>query len=159
MTDQVRMRVLLKDSLYRQWIQRVPDEYDAKNRPTNGTRPWRVFIQLEQGGRWGLKDFKSYRKALKFFIEAIRRGVWDATINHKVHLSGRPMLRPRAGGKAVRWDKVPEGHLWCPLCRRPTVFRFYPGKRHPNMPGVAIRPDVLRCSICGASSNFTRRYW
>lgn len=152
------MKVLLQDPLYRKWVLRIPHMQDAKFNPTNGDRPWRVFVQREEAGRWGIKEFKSYKKALAFFARAVKSGVWDATINHKVHLFGRPMLRPRAGGRAVRWENIPEGHLWCPMCRRPTVFRFYPKQKHPVMPNP-VRPDVLRCSICGASSDFVRRYW
>lgn len=156
MSDQVRMRTLLKDSLYRQWVLRPPDGWDARDSAFEGVRPWRVFVQRIEDGPWGVKDFKSYRKALAFFAKAIKLGVWDATINHKVHQFGPPRLRARKGGRTVPWDGIPPGHRWCSFCRRPTIFRYY--KKHPAIPLPMVIPYVSRCSICGSSSRFVKRY-
>lgn len=155
LSDQVRMQALLEDPLYKQWVMRAPIGWDAKDSAFDSVRPWRVYVQRAEWGKWGVKDFKSYNKALKFLLRALELGVWDATISHKVHQFPPPRLRPKAGGRTVPWEGIPDGHRWCTFCRRPTIFRYF--TRHHALP-MSIIPYVIRCSICGASGRFVKRY-
>lgn len=160
MIEQVRFKDLLKEPVYRRWILK-----DRPNHPV-ARRPWRVFVQVERGGKWAKKDFARYRDALKFAASWVKRDAWDLAIHHAPSELPMPVLK-RAVGKRkgitvwrkTLWMELPQAmeiaatHDWCGLCRRPTVFRRY-RKHHAFPRGLPANPDQLRCCVCGASKEF-----
>ena len=164
----ITMSELLKDSTYRKFLETKPNTPKISRDPNRASSPtWVVYVQREQGGGWGKKEFWKYSKALKFmYYWVLERGAYDAALNNKRHPTDPPMRLARIKGKFVRGsDGVlrqvtkyvkwvcraipldgPE-HRWCMYCRRPVVFKFY--TKHKRL-GV-VDPGVKRCCICGAS--------
>jgi hypothetical protein len=144
--DQIRLRTLLKDDLYyRQWFCKPPTI-----RVVHSTPPWRLFVQKERGGRWYKKDLPTYAQAFAA-VKLKLPEYWDMAIHCKPQAFKPPVIRV---GKKRVWNPIPEGHVWCGYCRRPTVFRNY--KRHGNMKGLT--KGDLRCQICGVRESFLTQY-
>jgi hypothetical protein len=142
-----------------------------------GNECWRVYVQMKAGGPWAKRDYTSYPEAANFALRLVKKGAWDLTVHSRaisfappgrwvnltkrgapVYLTqnGKPVLRD---GKKVRKQKfvpmhMPPGHIWCPHCRRPTVFRWF-RKHHAFIQDpeaefkVVYDPAHLRCTICG----------
>lgn len=144
--EQIPLRELLKDPLYRKWLAKIPHEMDAQT--DQHKKPWRVWVQRERDGRWAFKDFTKYSEAYKFVAQNVK-GFWDMALHCKAHLYRHPRIKQ--GLKRVPWT-LPEGHDWCGLCRRPTIFRSF--KHHHafgrNRDGSRWQlSNWRRCSICG----------
>lgn len=162
----IPMSELLKDPTYKQFLLRPPRLPDiACDKQMNVSPPWVVYVQREPGGKWGKREFWTYKKAFKFFRKALALKVHDVTINNKRIPSEPPSQMVRIRGKYVKssdgkmrqatkqvfWklriESGEEEHHWCKYCRRPTVFKYY--NKHKRL-GV-VDPWVKRCCICGAS--------
>jgi hypothetical protein len=168
---QMRMIDLLDDKTFKEFFRTKP-----KVPPhLQGQECWRVFVQREAGGKWAKRDFDSYPAAANFAISLLRKGAWDLAVHCRsvsygppgrwvnltkngkpVYLTdanNKPVLR---GGQKVRKQRfvamhVPPGHVWCPHCRRPTIFRWFRSHHAfpKSRPEVAYDPSHLRCTICG----------
>jgi len=162
------MSELVQDKVYNAFLDRPPKVPDDRNRKhAYRTKPWVVYVKRHSNGKWGKREFWSYKKALKFFRHALQVGVYDATINNRRYWSAPPnrMVRLRgryvqdSQGKTVQATKLvewkpktellleQEDHEWCGYCRRPVVYKHF-GKH--RMLGT-VSPMIDRCCICGAS--------
>lgn len=160
---------LLEDKVYRKFFTtpvRLPPQHPL------AAPQWRVHVQRESDGRWGHKDFRKYSQAFKF-LKPYLKTCHDATIQSRgiaydpptrwvrVTRGGKPILipDPHSGEmvpkiKKIDWiPKLPEGedqHVWCPYCRRPTVFTWF-SKHHAFGSSGTFDPSLRRCTICGSS--------
>lgn len=161
MPDEVRLtlRDLLKDPVYKKWFLKTPTlEYTAATSP-----PW--YLYLLDNGKWKRGNAASYKGALKWAAAHLKE--YDDIVIHSKRQAFRPIrLRksynpPRfykVKGKkgkveameVVEWDKFPHDHMWCPFCRRPTVW--IPFKWHHGFTGASVNgvlPPDNRCHCCG----------
>lgn len=155
---------LLDDQQYRQWFLTKPKMPQAPRIAP----PWRLYAQVEAGGRWSKKDFFDYADAVRFFVALRRRGVHDAAVTCRPIPWDPPSRIVKVKGKYVKnnkgdlvqvtrevhWrPKLPadeDHHLWCPYCRRPTIFRAF--ATHHALTGqyrFMMDPGAPRCTICG----------
>lgn len=142
-SEQIRLRTLLKDDeYYRKWFTKEPTIKVHHTKP-----PWRLFVQKEKGGPWYKKDLPTYAKAFAA-VKLKLPEYWDMAIHCKPQAFKPPVVRV---GKKKVWNPIPEGHIWCAYCRRPTVFYFY--RRHPNLRNF-ISEGAMRCQICGVRMEF-----
>lgn len=171
----IRMAELVEDPFYNEFLDRpplVPDDRDRK--ASFRLKPWVVYVRRHADGKWGKREFWSYKKALKFLRYALKLGVYDAALNNRRYWSAPPnrIVRVRgkyvqnSRGKTVQATKLvewkprtellleEEEHDWCGYCRRPTVYRHF-GK-HRMLGNVS--PMIDRCSICGASRRIGPTY-
>jgi hypothetical protein len=131
----VTIRQLLRDPIFRKYFATAPREVTINER-----RPW--WIYLRSNGAWTRTKFESYKKA---FGEA-RLLLADLDLDDDFAITSR--------GKQF-WPpdeyQIPEGHLWCLYCRRPTIFRHF--RRHHAFPTLhyEVSKEFARCSICGVS--------
>jgi len=147
MTAQIRLRTLLKeDRIYRAWFQKVPTLTIMYSAP-----PWRLYVQKEKDGPWSRVDLRGYVKAYTQ-VRLRLPEVWDMCIHSKGQRFKPPIVRK--GTKRV-YAPMPEGHLWCELCRRPTVFKKF--RKHPALKYMD-NSDEIRCSICGAKASSMGKY-
>lgn len=147
--DQVRLRTLIKeDPEFRKFFSQVPV---IMPKPLESARPWRVYIQREEGGRWSRGDLHTYQAAYSWLKPRLSE-VHDAAIHCKVRRFDPPIL---ARGKQNFWLPMPEGHRWCPYCRRATVFTNF--SNHPAIP-FKVSYEDKRCTTCGASEPTMKRY-
>jgi hypothetical protein len=167
----ILMSELLKDSFYRAFIEKTPEQPElAKDKARMKSPPWVVYIQREADGKWGRREFWRYQKALKFMIAWLDKGAHDAALNNRrvsfyppsrlVRIKGKFVVgsdgKQRQATKLVVWKPKVElltdeaDHFWCSYCRRPTIFRYY--KRHKALGGMELDQSTARCCICGASS-------
>lgn len=155
---------LLEDEQYKKYfLTRPPMPQAPRIAP-----PWRLYVQLEPGGRWAKRDAFDYKEAVVAFARLRKRGLHDASITCRPIAWDPPSRIVRVKGKFAKnskgelvqvtrevfWKpKVPadeEQHLWCPYCRRPTIFR--PFATHHAFAGeykMMMDPGASRCTICG----------
>lgn len=155
---------LLGDAKYRQFFLTRPKMPDVPRL----SPPWRLYVQLEGSGIWRKRDCWDYAEAVRLFNAMRKRGLHDAAITCRPMGWAPPSRIVRVKGKfhknsqgemvpvtrEVYWrPSVPaeeDQHLWCPYCRRPTVFR--PFARHHAFVGEykkMMDPGAIRCTICG----------
>ena len=149
MTDQVRLRTLLKeDELYRRWFMKIPTLTVLQR---EGATPWRLFVQREEDGPWSRVDLRTYNRA---YAEARVRlpEVWDMAIHCRPQAFRPPIVKL---GKLRSWLPVPLGHRWCVYCRRGTTFAYF--THHHNMK-YDVNPEELRCRICGARAQGMKNF-
>jgi len=160
----ITLRELLEDKVYREFFTTMPQM------PRNlhpDAMPWRVYVQRKMDGPWGKREFHTYKEAFKFLKPHIKT-TYNAAIQSKgiqfeapfkvyrLVKGGKPLLD--ANGKQryrrVVWvpqlDLTDAPHLWCPYCRRPTVFSWF-SKHHAFPKGSVFDLSLRRCAICGAS--------
>src|ERR1044072_3485617 len=112
----ITMSELLENSVYRTWLLREPDFS-----PWNLTPTWRLWVQKHYPGKWAYKDFEDYGEAIQELIKF-------APKYHNLALPCRkmPFDPPLIERKGKRYKlKIPDKHVWCGYCRRPTVFRRF----------------------------------
>ena len=165
MPQLIPMSELIKDPVYRKFLLTPPLIPEHAKARKGVSPPWVVYVQRKSGGPWGKREFKTYKKAFKFFRKALKLGVHDITINNKrigyeppskwvrvrgKYVTGSDGIR-RQAQKQVFWkvklSPEDEEHHWCKYCRRPTVFKYY--SKHKRLGEVS--PWARRCCICGAS--------
>lgn len=150
MDDQIRLSSLLRrDEFFRSWFQKPPE---LRYMHSNPWSPWRLYIQEKRGGRWARADFRGYVRAYTQLRLRLPE-VWDVTIHSKAQHFQPPVLKI---GHDRYYNPVPVGHIWCTLCRRPTVFGYY--SKHPAFPGVKVDDQVRRCKICGIREKHVQKY-
>lgn len=155
---------LLQDERYKQWFLTKPKMPTAPRLAP----PWRLYVQLSAGTAWRKKDCWEYAEAVKAFARLRKQGLHDAAITCRpmawepptrivkvkgqFHTGGDGVRRPVT--REIVWrPKLPpeeEHHLWCPYCRRPTVFKAF--ANHHAFTGAnkaLMDPGAARCTICG----------
>lgn len=147
MTAQITFRELVQDPLYRKWFLAKPQHAD---------RRWVAWVQREEGGRWARREFDGWREGARWVVAHHER-VWDLSLCCPGRATPRPKIKTKRRtkkGLAVRvpWP-LPEGHRWCPYCRRPTVFRRF-SKHHAMWTMSFVNPNVRRCTACGVKEDF-----
>lgn len=145
--NDITMRELVVDKLYRKWLTRAPVVQTSSN------RPWRVWAQKDAGGPWQKKDFAQYAEAYRFFTSLFKSGYHDLALGNRVGPQKPPVVSKLVGGKKMRyrhsfWLRPGMGsnEEWCCFCRRPTTFTWF--KRHHAVKMPSLLPD-RRCTICG----------
>lgn len=160
----ISIHELLEDEKYRKYFLTRP----TMPRAPRISPPWRLYVQLDTGQSWRKKDFWDYAEAVKYFAQLRKRGLHDAAITCRPMAWTPPSKIVRVKGKFHKNSKgemVPvtrevfwrpqmpadeEAHLWCPYCRRPTVFKAF--ARHHALSGEygkMMDPGAARCTICG----------
>jgi hypothetical protein len=158
--EQATIRQLLENQRYRKWLKRVPKGSEVV---CWSGRPWRVWVQRDQNGRWGFKDFEKYAPAYNFLVKQINAGAHDAALSSKVKPYPPPIAK-RVKQKVMvkkqwvwltkiirevpRFPGMNSQHEWCPHCRRPTIFTTF-AKHHALTGRVQHDPTQRRCAICG----------
>lgn len=137
---QLPFRQLLRESaIFREWVTRVPTLRVVQG---PDAKPWRIYLQKQEGGKWGRADFATYDEVYTAVRLRLRK-CYDMTIHSKSQQFAPPRIKL---GKNRHWLPMPPGHDWCELCRRPTVFSYF--IRHPALRYAGTGED-LRCGICG----------
>lgn len=165
MTEQVTMRQLLVDEIFRKWMTRKPEF------PHPETVRWRLYVQREEGGPWAKRDVESYGEGYRLLAENFKR--WhDCALVCLGRESRPPVVRkavkvkhPKTGKMVKGYKRVYHkpmisviGHRWCGYCRRPTVFRSF--SKHHALPHFFKRSLLWepRCTICGIREVSIKRY-
>jgi hypothetical protein len=147
----ITLAELLDDPKYKQYFTTVPKTLE----PSEGEKPWRVYVQQKSNGPWGKKEYVRYVDAFKTIRKYIKSGrLHDGTIQSrgiaygpperivKITQGGRPVYHERNGQRILGADGLPiqvtksvlwrpriepseESHTWCTYCRRPVVFRWF----------------------------------
>jgi hypothetical protein len=165
--EQVTLREYLEDPIFAAWHRKEPS---LGRVVTFSGRPWRVFAQQTRNGKWAFRDFKSWKKALKFTDKLLEQGFHDAALMSKVAVFQPPIVRDKSlglvkhAGKMVGKKRyhVPaivgqhHNHLWCPHCRRPTVFTTF--SRHHTFQSGRFLMWKRRCAICGIAMTAIKLY-
>lgn len=170
-TEQITLRELLRDPVYKAWFLKKPKLKTASQR-------WRVWVKLPGKG-WAHRDFPTFNEAMKWFVPRFKQ-MEDAAVACLSVESKPPVVR--TGFKTVvikkvnprtaevtrvkqkvpirqLWSnlpgRVPAEHRWCGYCRRPTVFGWY--KHHHALPLVFASYE-RRCRVCGVKQKFLGRW-
>lgn len=175
MPTPITLRELLKDPIYKQWFLKVP----TLGQSSAITPNWRIFAREEPEGRWASVEFENYRQGLVWVRDNLR-DYHDIVINSKREAFKPPVVvhkktpifdkktKKKIGVKKHRRYHIPfpaqdadviedqHKHVWCPYCRRPTLFLWY--RKHPAMKGVTLSPHERRCNVCGVRLVFIKRY-
>jgi hypothetical protein len=149
--EQVSLKELIKDPIYRQWL---------KTPPVGGFPKWakfRVYAQRDRGGRWAKKDFDDFITAYNFLARNLKDW-YDAALVSRTYVCRPPVVR--VDGKRAYYAPVltVDGHKWCPYCRRPTVFANFSEHHaffHTNLRPLGFKK---RCSVCGISETAIKEY-
>jgi hypothetical protein len=164
MADQLTLRQLLADPLYKKWFLKRPTVVPTGSQ----TPPW--FIYILEEGKWRRAQIGSYKKALKWAAKNLQ-GFDDIVISSKRQAYRPPRYRRNVEGhfeycpkkcrlqhtETVIWESYPYTHQWCPYCRRPTVFDVF--ARHHAFTGQWDNGRCLekpRCTVCGASDSMVQ---
>jgi len=169
--EQLTMRELLKDPIYKQWLKKMPS-IGAAICPSG--KPWRVWVQKRQGGNWARGDFETYRQAYDFMRWHLGLGVHDVALTCKIKEFRPPVvtdkslpkrvIKVKGGPDRFVWRKryhIPAQigqnplHEWCTYCRRPTIFTYF--TRHHSHP-QRVNGNERRCAICGIRLVAVRHY-
>jgi len=167
---------LLEDKVYRSYFAKVP-RIKNKNRVQP---PWVLYLQHRETKQWHSKRFAKYGDA---YAEYKRLNTLGKVMNASICSPGQGFSPPlaiakirgkfhtdaqgikRQVTKPIAWKAaIPpeeEVHDWCPYCRRPTIFGYYTSHHalnHLQAVGISINPSLKRCSICGASTNVTKKW-
>lgn len=164
--EQITMRDLLRDPVFRKWMTRVPTVHSPIE------RPWRVWIQRERDNPWAMGDITSYARGYNALVRYIKEGVHDAALTCKVKEFNPPItgvkraLDSRGRQIKLKTYYIPgkpgqsEKHVWCTFCRRPTIFTTFQ-RHHTFREGRARLCDNTerRCAICGIRLRGMRRVY
>lgn len=169
----ITIQELLEDATYKRFFLSQPVlPHIPIQRPTP---PWRVYIQLDAGGKWRTKDCWKYTDAF-LLVKQYLKTCHDAAIQSrgvafkppyrkvKVTKNGKSVMVKGSNGEVSQMTRIvywkphipaDEGeHLWCPYCRRPTELKWF--SRHHAFTGRTFDPGHQRCTICGASEMLMR---
>lgn len=152
--DQITLRELLRDPIYKAWFQKIP----KLSAEVAHTPPWRVYVQKEQFGSWAKLELPRYVKAYGWTAKNLKL-YHDIVIMSKRQEFKPPVVKTSTG-KKVYWP-CPDGHRWCPYCRRPTVFAYF--SRHHMFSGRyngnSSASGFKRCMVCGIRLVATKEYY
>lgn len=159
----ISIKELLRDPQFRKYFLSVPELPDHY---TPDKKPWKLYVLKEHEEVWRTKRFGTYREAFDGF-KAMMPEMKNAAINNpalsfmppvrnvrvkgKTNNRGKPLIRTVVWRPQLDGDMSP--HIWCPFCRRPSIFRYALPKR---VTGQFILPQAepaMRCIICGSSEN------
>jgi hypothetical protein len=147
----ITLREQLQDPYFRKWITTPP-----KLRVVGTKPPWVVYVQREVDGNWAKAEFMTYAKAFNFVKKNLKK-YHDFAINCRRQGFQPPVVR--IGGVKKVYKLPPgtvDGHVWCPHCRRMTLFRYFTHRRHPVL--GQVDPNSARCVICGVRLESITRY-
>lgn len=160
-SNNIRMRALLEDPLYRAYVKRAPRAHQA-----NATgEPWQLWVETGNH-KWLTKTYHTYAEAWPVFVRQHRSGN-DPTITSRRLFYAPPGEWYRVKVRRARqipgqpthniewrWRQLffwPETDLhWCGRCRRPVFWMPLFSSHHAlrRMPAVS-EEDNYRCTICG----------
>jgi len=145
---QVTLAELLEDPVYRQWFNQPPAE-------TEFTR-WRVYVKVKKKAAWAKRDFVTWKKAFKFLAKN-SRAWYDCVLVCRNNAYRPPVIR--VGRKRQYYSPIVNwpGHVWCPHCRRPTIFGWF-ATHHAFSGTFRPLPWRKRCSICGIAQEAIKEY-
>lgn len=146
---QITLRELLKDPLFKKWMGKVPT---LRVPDHTQSLPWRIYVLDE--GRWKMTEAQTYAAGYRWVAKNIRN-YEDLALTCKPQGFNPPVLRNKTTQAKEYWRRFPFDHVWCPYCRRPTVF-FTFAKHHafPRGKQWACSPYDRRCTICGVRLSF-----
>jgi len=146
--DQVSMRELLEDELFRKWMVKVPPHALGR---------WRVYVLRDRG--WQRGEIDSYHHAYRWMASLLRReDVLDVAVNNPAFPTRQPARRTESGAVERWWPlSLAEDlrHRWCPYCRRPTVFAYF--SRHHALRTTTVDVNERRCYVCGCSQSLANK--
>lgn len=148
--DQVSLKELVRDPIYRQWL---------KTPPVGGFPPYtrfRIYAQRERDGRWGKKDFGNFKDAYNF-LAANYKGWHDSALCTINYVCRPPVVRVDGRRQYYAPVLTIDGHKWCPHCRRPTVFDYY-SEHHAFTGHFKPLSFKQRCGICGIAETAIKEY-
>lgn len=149
-TDQVTLRQLVEDPIYRKWL---------KTPPVGGFPKYtkfRVYAQRERDGSWAKKDFENFKDAYTFLAKNLRE--WhDATLCTINYQSRPPVIYVNGKRRYYAPMVLMEGHDWCPHCRRPSVFGYF-HTHHAFTGHFRPLPFKRRCGVCGIADTAIKDY-
>lgn len=150
-TEQVPLRQLLSDPIYREWL-RTP--------PVGGFPEWarfRVYAKVEENRPWARKDFDTFVEAYNFLARNLKNW-YDAALISTNYESRPPVVRINKRRQYLASVLSVPGHQWCGQCRRPTVFGYF--RSHHAFSGLNFKPLPYkkRCGICGMAQDNMKRY-
>lgn len=161
--SQITLWELLKDEDYRKFFRQVPKLPEHYK----GHKPWKLYILLKGHTNWKAKRYETYAEAVAA-LKKFRPKAIDAAINNPA-LGFRPPIKnvrlkgktDKVQGKAttafrsIIWrpklEADHEAHIWCPYCRRPTVFKVLAARFKTTNGSTLVTEPKLRCSICSVS--------
>jgi len=173
----IDIRRLLSDPIYKAYFLKAPKLPPAARALGD---PFYVYVQREPHGRWARTSAANYRDAyavLKQYLPGVhdvvivsrRVAFGPPTRTVKVTKNGKPkMVQTPSGpqqetrivewswGKLLDMEGGDRPHRWCPYCRRPTEFRYFP--RHHAFKNAPVPQDPTRprCTVCGCSEDLAR---
>jgi len=148
-TAQIRLFTLLKDDpIYRQYFTKQPKPLRVFH---TSDKPWRLIIQKEKEGKWFRADYPSYAQAFHTLKPRLSEW-WDAAIHCKPQAFNAPVVK--VNGKRI-WAPMPEEHVWCVYCRRPTVTIYC---HYHHMSKYRLPIEEPRCLMCGARRQAMRKF-
>lgn len=128
---------LLKYPKFRKYFCKRPAKM-----PKQRTPRWRAMVLID--GEWHWTEMRKYDDAFRM-VSANLRTCEDAAIVDKRVAHKERITSPHIGG-----------HLWCPYCRRPSLFTQFPEGHHMDrilrekLGTLAdTRGTESLCSICG----------
>jgi len=148
MVEQVRHSELIEDSVFSQWFDRAPYE-------TEFTR-WRVYVKVKRKSPWQKRDFLTWKKARKF-VRKHSDGWYDVVLTCKNDGYRPPVVRVGRKREYYAPMLTLQGHMWCPHCRRPSVFGWFT-KHHAFTGHFKPIPWRKRCGVCGIAEEAIKHY-
>lgn len=144
---QVTLSELLKDPVYRRWFAQVPRELDR-------TR-WRVYVKAKKKKPWQKRDFTAWPEAYRF-VEKHWEQWYDCVLICRNDPYRPPVIRMNGRRQYHTEVTQMDGHIWCPYCRRPTVFGYF--TEHHAFVTTKPVPWRKRCGICGIALQAIKEY-
>lgn len=160
--EQVPLRELLRDPTYRKWFALEPTFAREK------WVTWRVYARVSRDKGWAKRDFVTWKAGFDFLAKNLG-AIYDGALTCKNQPSRPPVVSVPAvktvDGKKISYRKrqyysavlTYPGHLWCPYCRRPTVFGYFT-THHAFTGKFRPLPYKLRCGICGIARDAIKIY-
>lgn len=162
---------LLEDKNYRRFFEKPPVIPNVQRTAP----PYRLWVRRD--GKWFKRDISSYRSGRDWILDRLDviddgalaiKGTMSPPPTRLVKVKRGGVLLTKVGSDGVERPVVREApwvvhlpadevkHLWCPYCRRPTVFTWF--SKHHNQPKV-LQPEFERCTICGIRAEHLPRNW
>ena len=162
---------LLEDKTYRKFFEKPPTIPNVQR----VAPPYRLWVKID--GKWKKKDIGSYKSGRDWLLEHLEqiddgalavKGTMSAPPKRLVKVKRNGVLLTKVGSDGVERPVVKEApwvvhlptderkYMWCPYCRRPTVFTYF--SKHHNQPKV-LQPEFERCTICGIRGEHLPKEW
>lgn len=121
----------------------------------------RIGAAESSRSRWARKRFRTYAEAYRWLIPRLRQ-FSDAALCSEVQRFKPPLVKTGENQRELWLPRNPDlaealnSHLWCPHCRRPTVFFTF--RKHHALPPNMCASYEPRCTICGVRRSSIRDY-